>query len=78
MKHCRKCSSSAMKVHVLSSGLCQECQSEYDWNNGDKVRREQVAKAHRISHYEKAKKYIDRKWKEKYGDDDIDTVLGYK
>jgi len=78
MKHCKKCLSSAIKVHVLSSGLCQECQSEYDWKNGDKVRREQIAKAHRISHYEKAKKYIDRKWKEKYGDDDIDTVLGYK
>ena len=49
-----------------------------DWKNGDRVRREQIAKAHRVAHYEKAKKYIDRKWKEKYGDDDIDTVLGHK
>ena len=49
-----------------------------EWKNGDRVQREQVAKAHRIAYYEKAKKYIDKKWKDKYGDDDIDTVLGYK
>ena len=67
-----------MRVHILSSGFCQECQAEYDWKNADKVQREQVAKAHRIAHYEKAKKYIDKRWKGKYGDDDIDTVLGYR
>jgi len=67
-----------MRVHVLSSGFCQECQSEIEWKNGDRVQREQVAKAHRIACYEKAKKYIDKKWKDKYGDDDIDTVLAYK
>ena len=78
MKNCRKCSSSAMSVHILSSGFCQECQSDYDWKNGDKVRREQVAKAHRIDYYEKGEEYIKRKWKEKYGDDDVDAVLEYK
>ena len=78
MKNCKKCSASGMRVHLLSSGFCQECQSELDWKNGDRVRMEQVAKANRVAHYEKAKKYIDRKWKEKYGDDDIDTVLGHK
>ena len=77
-KNCRKCSASGMRVHVLSSGFCQECQSEIEWKNGDRVQREQVAKAHRIAYYEKAKKYIDKKWKDKYGDDDIDTVLAYK
>ena len=78
LSNCKKCSASGMRVHILSSGFCQECQSELDWKNGDRVRREQIAKAHRVAHYEKAKKYIDKKWKEKYGDDDIDTVLGHK
>ena len=35
-------------------------------------------KKQRMDYYEKAEKYINKKWKEKYGDDDIDTVLGYK
>ena len=49
-----------------------------EWKNGDRVQREQVAKAHRIAHYEKAKKYIDKRWKEKYGDDSINAVLEHK
>jgi len=78
MKNCRKCLASGMRVHILGSGFCQECQSDLEWKNGDRVQREQIAKAHRIAHYEKAKKYIDKKWKEKYGDDSIDAVRGYK
>ena len=78
MKNCKKCSAGAMRVHILSSGFCQECQEELSWKNGDRVQREQVGKAHRIALYEKGKRHIERKWKEKYGDDDADTVLGYK
>ena len=78
MKNCKKCSAGAMRVHILSSGLCQECQSEFDWKNGDRVQRKQVATAHRVAHYEKAKKYVDKKWKAKYGDSSIEEVLGHK
>ena len=31
-----------------------------------------------MQYYEKGEEYVKRKWKEKYGDDDVDTVLGYK
>ena len=77
-KNCRKCSASGMRVHVLSSGFCQECQAEYDWKNGDREHRRQMAVKSRVDYYKKAEKFIEKKWKEKYGDDDIDTVLGYK
>ena len=77
MANCKKCSASGMRVHILSSGFCQECQGEMEWKNGDRIQREQVAKAHRIAHYEKAKKYIDRKWKDKYGDASIEEVLSH-
>ena len=78
MKNCKKCLASGMRVHVLSSGFCQECQARYDWKNADKVQREQVAKAHRIAHYEKAKKYIDMRWKDKYGDSSTEEVASYR
>jgi hypothetical protein len=78
MANCKKCLASGMRVNILSSGFCQECQSELDWKNGDRVRREQIAKAHRVAHYEKAKRYVNRKWKNKYGDASVDEVLGYE
>ena len=78
MKQCKKCSAGAMRVHILSSGLCQECQSDYDWKNGDREPRRQMAVKSRVDYYKKAEKFIEKKWKKKYGDDDIDTVLGYK
>ncbi len=78
MKNCKKCLASGMRVNVLSSGFCQECQGEMEWKNGDRVQREQVAKAHRIAHYEKAKKYIDKRWKTKYGDSSVEEVASYR
>jgi len=78
MSNCKKCSASGMRVHVLSSGFCQECQSDFEWKNGDRVRRGQIAKAHRVAHYEKAKRYVGKKWKDKYGDASIEEVLGHK
>ena len=78
MKNCKKCSASGMRVHILSSGFCQECQAEYDWKNGDREVKRQKEISQRVAYYEKAKKYIDKKWKDKYGDDDIETVLEYR
>jgi hypothetical protein len=31
-----------------------------------------------MEYYEKAEEYIDKKWKEKYGDDHIENVKSYK
>lgn len=78
MKNCKKCSAGAMRVHILSSGFCQECQAEYDWKNGDREIQRQMEVRQRIQYFEKAKKYVDKKWKAKYGDADIEAVLGHK
>ncbi len=78
MKQCKKCLAGAMRVHILSSGFCQECQSELEWKNAPHVHRRQQEKKARVKHYEKGGEYIKKKWKEKYGDDDIEAVLGYR
>jgi len=78
MKNCRKCLASGMRVHILGSGFCQECQSDMEWKNGDREHRRQMAVKSRVDYYKKAEKFIEKKWKKKYGDDDVDTVLGYK
>ena len=78
MKQCKKCLAGAMRVHILSSGLCQECQSDYDWKNGDREHRRQMAVKSRVDYYKKAEKFIEKKWKKKYGDDTVEQVLGYK
>jgi len=78
MKQCKKCLAGAMRVHILSSGFCQECQAEMSWKNGDREHKKQMEKRARVAYYERAKKVIDKKWKDKYGDDDVDTVLGYR
>ena len=31
-----------------------------------------------MQYYEKGEAYVKKKWKDKYGDDDVDTVLGYR
>ena len=67
-----------MRVHILSSGFCQECQGELDWENGSREARKQANKARRIAMYEQGKKIVAKKWKDKYGDAEIDEVLGYK
>ena len=78
MKKCKKCLASAMRVHLLSSGFCQECQSELEWKNAPRIHKEQMERKARVQYYEKGEKYVKKKWKQKYGDDDVDTVLGYK
>ena len=67
-----------MRVHILSSGLCQECQSNYDWKNCDREHRRQMGVKSRVDYYKKAEKFIEKKWKKKYGDDTVEQVLGYK
>ena len=78
MKNCRKCLASGMRVHVLSNGFCQECQSELEWKNAPHVHKGQMEKKVRMQYYEKGKEYIKRKWKEKYGDASVEEVSGHK
>mgnify|MGYP003154255885 FL=1 len=78
MKHCKKCSAGAMRVHILGSGLCQECQSELEWKRGPHIVRQQQIDKIKNNMYKKGEEIIKKKWKEKYGDDDVDAVLGYK
>ncbi len=78
MSKCKKCLASGMRVHVLSSGFCQECQSELEWKNGDREHARQMAVKSRVAYYKKAEKFIDKKWKEKYGDSSVDEVLEYR
>jgi len=66
-----------MSVHILSTGFCQGCTNELAWKNGDRVARKQANKARRMAMYEKGKKIIEKKWKDKYGDASVDEVLGY-
>ena len=77
-KNCKKCLASGMRVHILGSGFCQECQSELEWKNAPRVHKEQMEKKARMQYYEKGEEYVKRKWKEKYCDDDVDAVLEYK
>ncbi len=74
MKKCKKCLAGAMRVHILSSGLCQECQANYDWKNGDRVVKEQKAKRMRVAMFKQAEEIAKKKWKDKYGDDSIEAV----
>ena len=78
MSNCKKCLASGMRVHVLSSGFCQECQSEMEWKNGDREHARQMAVRSRVAYYRKAEKYIDKKWKDKYGDASVEEVESYK
>lgn len=78
MKQCKKCLAGAMRVHILSSGFCQECQGELDWKNAPRIHKEQMERKARVQYYEKGGKYVKKKWKEKYGNDDVDAVLGHK
>ena len=74
----KKCLRGPLSVHVLSSGFCQECQSELEWKNAPRVMKEQREKAARVAYYKKAEKFIEKKWKEKYGDDSAENVREYK
>ncbi len=78
MSACKKCLRGPLSVHVLSSGFCQECQSEMEWKNGDREHARQMAVRSRVAYYRKAEKYIDKKWKDKYGDASVEEVESYK
>ena len=78
MSSCKKCLRGPLSVHVLSSGFCQECQSEMEWKNGDREHARQMAVRSRVAYYRKAEKYIDKKWKDKYGDASVEEVESYK
>ena len=78
MANCKKCLASGMRVHLLGSGLCQECQSELEWKRGPHIVRDQKMKKVKYDNYKKGEEYIKRKRKEKYGDSSVDEVLEYK
>lgn len=78
MSSCKKCSGGPMSVHILSNGICKGCNEEMAWKNGDREARKQANRARRMAMYEKAQKAVNKKWKDKYGDDSIEQVLGYK
>ena len=78
MANCKKCLASGMRVHLLGSGLCQECQSELEWKRGPHIVRDQKMKKVKHAHYKKGEEYIKRKWKEQYGDSSVDEVLSHK
>ena len=78
MKRCKKCLAGAMRVHILSSGFCQECQSDMEWKTAPHVHRGQREKKARMQYYERGEEYVKRKWKDKYGDASVEEVSEYK
>ena len=72
--HCRKCGASALRVHLLSGGFCQECQGEYDWKNAPRVIHQQKMKGQRMAHFRKGERLIKKKWKEEFGDASVEEV----
>ena len=78
MSNCKKCLASGMRVHVLSSGFCQECQSELEWKNAPRIHKGQMEKKARMQYYERGEEYVKKKWKEKYGDASPEEVASYK
>lgn len=67
-----------MTVHLAANGFCEECESDRAWKNLDRQRVTALQKRRRVEYYENAKKYVDKKWKAKYGDEDIENVKMYK
>jgi len=78
MKNCKKCMASGMRVHILSSGFCQECQSELEWKNAPRIHKGQMERKARMQYYEKGEEYVKRKWKAKYGDASTEEVASYR
>ena len=78
MKNCKKCLASGMRVHILGSGFCQECQSDLEWKNAPRIHKQQMEKKARIQYYEKGEEYVKRKWKAKYGDASTEEVASYR
>ena len=78
MKNCKKCLASGMRVHILGSGFCQECQSDLEWKDAPRIHKQQMEKKARIQYYEKGEEYVKRKWKDKYGDASTEEVASYR
>jgi len=78
MKNCKKCLASGMRVHILGSGFCQECQSDLEWKNAPRIHKQQLERKARIQYYEKGEEYVKRKWKDKYGDASTEEVTSYR
>jgi len=78
VSRCKKCLASGMRVHVLSSGFCQECQGELEWKNGAREARKQMERKARINLYERGEEYVKKKWKEKYGDASVEEVQSFR
>ena len=57
-----------MTVHLAANGFCEECESDRAWKNLDRQRGTALQKRRRV----------DKKWKAKYGDEDIENVKMYK
>ena len=67
-----------MRVNVLSSGFCQECQSELEWKNAPRIHKGQMEKKARMQYYERGEEYVKKKWKEKYGDASVEEVQSFR
>ena len=78
MSNCKKCLASGMRVHVLSSGFCQEYQSELEWKNAPRIHKGQMEKKARMQYYERGEEYVKKKWKEKYGDASVEEVQSFR
>ena len=78
MSNCKKCLASGMRVHVLSSGFWQECQSELEWKNAPRIHKGQMEKKARMQYYERGEEYVKKKWKEKYGDASVEEVQSFR
>jgi len=78
VSNCKKCLASGMRVHILGSGFCQECQSELEWKNAPRIHKGQMEKKARINLYEKGEEYVKKKWKDKYGDASVEEVQSFR
>ena len=67
-----------MTVHIAANGFCEERESDRAWKNADRQFILAAQRKQRVDYFQKAEKYIDKKWKKKYGDDDIENVISYK
>lgn len=78
MSKCKKCLASGMRVHILGSGLCQECQHDIEWKRGPHIVRQQKMQKAKYDMYKKGEEHIKKKWKDKYGNSLVEEVMEYK
>ena len=61
----------------MSNGLCEECEHDRAWSNKGEYMK-QYNKRNRMLMRQKAAQEVNRKWKEKYGDDTVEEVASYQ